>query len=544
MAAWRRARRWSCSSSSGLAVVRRARRLSKARCSSSGVSAAWGRRAASRYMSCSSMKPSRAWRSVSPRTFAKSRTSERSTGRPSTTARILSTTPARAGATSRRSTAARSKSMADREVEMVRLLAGPAIELVAPVEAQGADRALVTQAQARRVAEVAQRDLGGERIDVARFREGGAPERAQQVAAQLDPAEDERVAAVRTHLVQAEAAQRIVAAREEAVGRGHEELLLAERAREAQARGEGDERVRGEEVIARALHEALHQGVAPEEVERHLGVREEEMAAARVQGVVPGVVDQGGRRAGERARAELTSEGQAVLDGVEGARLRVGLPQDEAPAVREVPRRLQGDPGADVAEGLAFLLLTEGGEEELLFAAQQVRLPERTEHTEAAEARPRKGGEAAVHAEEVPPRHLHAGAQVVLLGVADAVGHGGQGRFLRAHDHAAALRRVGVHLGDGHAVEEAQGAQAALGLEHTVQPQRLAFLDRELPPYDFLLGRFQPADHDVLHRGRRSGGHAQDDGRLRAVLGESHFRNDVGLLVSRVAVRGQDGVPV
>src|SRR5712691_1688512 len=396
MAAWRRARRRSCSRSSALAAGTRLRRLSTARCSSSGLRAACGRRAASRYMSCSSMRPSRARASSSPRAFSNSATSESRTGRPSTTARIRSTTaaPARTSRTSTSAASTASERMADGEVQVVGLrVLRPVVELVPPVESERAHRALVAQAQARGVAQVAQTHVGDERVDVARFREGRHPERAEQVPAQLDTGQQQRVAAVRPHLVHPEPAQRIVAAGEEAVRLGHEELFLAEGPGQPDAAGEGHEHAGGEELVGGGLDEPLHKRVPSEHAVRDDGVGEQEVAPPRVERIVARVVHEGGGGPGERARAELAAEGEAVLGGLEGARLLVGLTQDEAPVPRQRARGLQGEAGAHEVEGLAVLLLAEPGDEQLLLAAQEIRLAEGGQEAEGGlEAGAREDG--------------------------------------------------------------------------------------------------------------------------------------------------------
>ena len=79
------------------------------------------------------------------------------------------------------------------------------------------------------------------------------------------------------------------------------------------------------------------------------------------------------------------------------------------------------------------------------------------------------------------------------------------------------LRRsgdLGIHLGDGHALEEAEGAQPALALEHAVEAQRLAFLQRQLAPHHRFPGALEAGDHDVVHGGGRTRHHAEDDARL------------------------------
>ncbi len=110
------------------------------------------------------------------------------------------------------------------------------------------------------------------------------------------------------------------------------------------------------------------------------------------------------------------------------------------------------------------------------------------------------------------------------------------------------LRRsgeLGVHLGDGHAVEEAEGAQAALRLEHAVAgraarpPSPPA---RAGPPSSRV--RSRPATTTWSTRGRRPGRHPEHHGRLRAVLGERHLRRDVRLQVAGVAIGGEHGVAV
>src|SRR5438552_6629190 len=149
-------------------------------------------------MSRSSIKASTAALRSRPRSRSRTRTSESSNGRPSTTARMRSTTlpcaaPVAASSPASADAAALER-MPDGEVHVVGLLARAAVQLVAPVDAQRPERALVAQAQARGIAQVAERDLGDQRVDVARLREGGGGEPAPRVVAQLRPAQQEAAA--------------------------------------------------------------------------------------------------------------------------------------------------------------------------------------------------------------------------------------------------------------------------------------------------------------------------------------------------------------
>src|SRR6266496_1325368 len=241
--------------------------------------------------------------------------------------------------------------IADREMETPGLLARAPVQLVAPIDPDGTEGGPVAQAQSGRVTQVTELEVTDEGVDVAAVEKGAEGETAAQVDPHLGSAENEGVPprgeelAVGPRLLGArgihrEAPGAIVPTLEEPLGKREEQrLALAQGAGEAEADGEGEGRAPGEPVVARRLQEALHEAASSEGPERELEVRAHELAPARLEGVVAGVVEHRGRGAGDRVVAELTVHLlDRYLDVVDPSLLE-GEAADEAEVVGEVPGR-------------------------------------------------------------------------------------------------------------------------------------------------------------------------------------------------------------
>ncbi len=273
-----------------------------------------------------------------------------------------------------------------------------------------------------------------------------------------------------------------------------------------------------------------------------LDVRPQEGPPVRVEGIVPRVVEERGRRAGGGVGAELAVDDlDRNLDVVDPGLLE-GEAQDQVEAAGQGPRGLGLPAEARVVEAGPALLLPIAGHEQVLLVCQEVRLPIAQEEAVPPEARAGVGGEGAVQAEQVPPAHLHAAPQPVLLCVADPVGDRGGGAFPRQDHHTPGRLPLGVQLLDVRPLEDRELPQPPLALQELLETQGLALLQEQLAPHHLLAGLLEARDHHAVHIRARSGRDPQGDLDLGAVGGEDRLRRHLHRQVAGVAVRGQDGV--